>query len=62
MKLQKKYFEILGFLIFLIFYLLFFNLLFPIQDSDTPVYVPGTLIFALLGYWLGGILYEKYIK
>jgi len=62
LKLEKKYVEIIGFLTFLISYLLFFNLLFSVQGSDLPVYAPGTLIFAFFGYWLGGYLYEKYLK
>jgi len=61
-KLDKKQIEVIGFLTFLIFYLLVFNLLFLVKGSDLPIYVPGTLIFALFGYWLGGILYEKYLK
>lgn len=62
LKLSKNQVEILGFLIFLISYLLFFNLLFPVRGSNLPIYAPGTLIFAFLGYWLGGLLYEKYLK
>jgi hypothetical protein len=61
-KPEKIHVEIIGFLIFLVFYILFFNTLFSIKGLGPSIYVPGTLIFALLGYWLGGILYDKYIK
>ncbi|MGA9187036.1 MAG: hypothetical protein WB014_00360 [Methanosarcina sp.] len=62
MKLAKNQIEIIGFLIFLIPYLLFFNLLLPVQGQNLLIYAPGTLIFAFIGYWLGGYLYEKYLK
>ncbi|AKB46106.1 hypothetical protein MSKOL_0329 [Methanosarcina sp. Kolksee] len=62
MKPAKIYFEIIGFFIFLISYILFFNILFSVKGLGPSIYVPGTLLFALLGYWLGGILYEKYFK
>jgi len=56
------YAEIGGFLIFLVFYLVFFNLFFRFEGAGYPVYAPGTLIFAFIGYWLGGLLYEKYLR
>ncbi|RXA21387.1 hypothetical protein EQO05_02905 [Methanosarcina sp. MSH10X1] len=62
MKPGKKFVEIIGFLTFLISYFLFFNLLLPLRGLDSPVYAPGTLIFAFFGYWLGGYLYERYLK
>lgn len=62
MKPEKIHVEIIGFLIFLVFYVLFFNILFSVKGLGPSIYVPGTLIFAILGYWLGGILYDKYIK
>jgi uncharacterized membrane protein YfcA len=54
--------EISGFIIFLLSYLLFFNLFFHFRGSELPIYAPGTLIFAFTGYWLGGYLYDKYLK
>jgi hypothetical protein len=62
LKPTKIQVEIIGFLIFLISYILFFNILFSVKGLGPSIYIPGTLIFALLGYWLGGILYEKYLK
>lgn len=62
LNLTKRQVEIIGFFIFMIFYLLFFNLIFRPQGSDSPVYAPGTLIFAFLGYLLGGYIYDKYLK
>ena len=62
LNLTKKQVEISGFFIFLISYLLFFNLFFRFRGSESPIYAPGTLIFAFLGYWLGGYLYDKYLK
>jgi hypothetical protein len=32
------------------------------QDSEVPIYAQGTLIFALIGYWLSGYLYGKVLK
>jgi len=61
-KLAKIQFEIIGFLTFLISYLLLFNILFSFEGSNHPIYAPGTLIFSLLGYRLGGYLYDKYFK
>jgi hypothetical protein len=62
LNLTKKQVEISGFLIFLFFYLLFFNMFFRSQDSEVPIYAPGALIFALFGYWLSGYLYDKVLK
>jgi hypothetical protein len=62
MHLTKIQVEIGGFLIFLISYLLFFNLFFHFRESELPIYAPGTLIFGFFGYWLGGLLYDKYLK
>jgi hypothetical protein len=60
LSLTKKQFKITGFLIFLISYLAFFNLLHISETSGLPFYAPGTLIFGFLGYWLAGYLYDKY--
>lgn len=62
MKLEKIHAEIIGFLIFLISYILFFNVLLSVKGVGPSIYVPGTLIFAFVGYWLGGILYDKYSR
>jgi hypothetical protein len=62
LKPTKMQAGIAGFFIFLIAYLLFFNLLFVSQDNVRPIYVPGTLIFGFLGYLLTGYLYERYIR
>ncbi|AKB34990.1 hypothetical protein MSSAC_0400 [Methanosarcina siciliae C2J] len=43
------------------FYLVFFNLVFRFKSPGYPIYAPGTLIFAFLGFWLGGYLYDKYL-
>jgi hypothetical protein len=62
LSLTKKYTEIGGFVVFLVLYLAFFNIFFRFEGSGYPIYAPGTLIFAFLGYWLGGLLYEKYLR
>jgi len=62
LNLTKKQIEIGGFLVFLALYLVFFNLAFRFEGSGDPIYAPGTLIFAFLGYWLGGYLYDKYLR
>lgn len=62
MKFEKIYAEIGGFLIFLVLYLAFFNFFFRFKGAEYPVYAPGTLIFAFIGYWLGGLLYDKYLR
>ncbi|MDW5550073.1 hypothetical protein [Methanosarcina sp.] len=62
MKPAKIHAEIIGFLIFLISYILFFNVFLSVKGLGLSIYAPGTLIFALVGYWLGGILYDKYSK
>ncbi|AKB26398.1 hypothetical protein MSMTP_2929 [Methanosarcina sp. MTP4] len=54
--------ELAGFLVFFILYLVIFNLLFRFRGGDSPIFVPGTLLFSLLGYWLGGYLYDRYLK
>lgn len=61
LNLTKRQAEIGGFLVFLFFYLVFFNLVFHFKGPGYPIYAPGTLIFAFLGYWLGGYLYDKYL-
>jgi hypothetical protein len=50
-----------GFFVFLFLYLVFFNLIFRFESPGYPIYAPGTLLFAFLGYWLGGYLYDKYL-
>lgn len=62
LSFTKKYAEIGGFLIFLLLYLAFFNIFFRFEGEGYPIYAPGTLIFALFGYWLGGRLYDKYLR
>lgn len=62
LNLTKKQIEIGGFLVFLVLYLVFFNLVYRFEGPGYPIYAPGTLIFAFLGYWLGGYLYDKYLK
>lgn len=62
LNLTKQYAEIGGFLVFLILYLVFFNLLFSFEETGYPIYAPGTLVFAFFGYWLGGYLYDKFLK
>lgn len=62
LKLSKVQVELAGFFTFLILFLLVFNLLFRLQRGESLIYAPGTLIFSLLGYWLGGYLYDKYLK
>lgn len=32
------------------------------SGSDRVVFVPGTLLFGLVGYWLGGYLYTHYFE
>ncbi len=54
--------ELGGFLVFFILYLLIFNLLFRFRGGNSFIFVPGTLLFSLLGYWLGGYLYDRYLK
>jgi hypothetical protein len=62
LNLKKRYAEIGGFIIFLTLYLVFFNFIFHFEGRGYPIYAPGTLIFAFLGYWLGGLLYDKYVR
>ncbi len=62
LKIGKTQVELAGFLVFFILYLLIFNLFFRLRGGDSPIFVPGTLLFSLLGYWLGGYLYDRYLK
>ncbi|MDD3042014.1 MAG: hypothetical protein PHV51_02660 [Methanosarcinaceae archaeon] len=62
MRPSKVQMELAGFVIFLALYLLGFNMLFRLPEGESPVYAPGTLIFSLLGYWLGGYFHEKIFK
>jgi len=62
LNLTKRQTEIGGFLIFLVLYLAFFNIFFRFEGVGYPIYAPGTLIFAFFGYWLGGYLYDRYLK
>jgi len=39
-----------------------FQFILYVPESKVSFYAPGTAAFALLGYWLGGYIYEKYLK
>jgi hypothetical protein len=62
LHITKIQIQLSGFIIFLISYLLFFNLFIHLPESKVPFYAPGTAAFAILGYWLGGYIYDKYNK
>ncbi|WP_406657254.1 hypothetical protein V7O62_01495 [Methanolobus sp. ZRKC2] len=60
MKITKNKFQILCFLFFSLSYLALINLYFIYSGSDTITFVPGTLVFGLAGYWLGGYVYTHH--
>lgn len=50
------------FVFFSLSYLALVNLYLSYSGPDTLVFVPGTLLFGLVGYWFGGYVYAHYAK
>lgn len=50
----------LCFLFFSLSYLALINLYLSYTNSDMVIFVPGTLLIGLTGYWLGGYVYAHY--
>jgi hypothetical protein len=59
--LTKNQAQVIGFITFVLIYVSAVNLWLHASGSESLVFVPGTLLFGLIGYWLWGYLYSKYI-
>lgn len=60
--ISKVSFQIIFFVLFSLAYVLMVNIYFMQRGSGNWVFVPGTLLVGLLGYWVAGHLYERYSK
>ncbi|AEH60560.1 conserved hypothetical protein [Methanosalsum zhilinae DSM 4017] len=59
-NLSKIHIQLLGFFLFSVVYLAAVNLYFMYTESQTPGFIPGTLIAGVIGYFLLGLFYDKY--
>ncbi len=62
MAISKVYFQIICFIVFSLSYLVIINLYFMSRGNAAWVFAPGTLLFGLVGYWIGAYLYTRYFK
>lgn len=49
-------------MLFSLSYLVMVNLYLMYRGTPTWIFVPGTLLVGLVGYWIGGYLYMRYIR
>ncbi len=60
--MNKVYFQIICFVLFSISYLVIVNLHLLYRGTANWIFVPGTLLVGLAGYWIGGYLYVRYFS
>ena len=60
-KLTKNQAQIIGFITFVLVYLAAVNVWLHIRGSQSLIFVPGTFLFGLIGYWLWGYLHSRYV-
>lgn len=60
MRISKNIFQVLCFLFFSLSYLAVINVYLRFTNSDMVIFVPGTLLIGLAGYWIGGYVYTHY--
>ncbi|MDK2893196.1 hypothetical protein [Methanohalophilus sp.] len=58
MPIDRSKLQLISLAAFLLTYLIIGNILLYRADEFTPVYLPGTLIVGLAGYFAGGIVYD----
>ncbi|ATU08553.1 hypothetical protein [Methanohalophilus portucalensis] len=56
---DKGIFQIIVLITTVMVYVAIVNLIFHMAGGNIPIYAPGTLVVALLGYVLGTYLYSK---
>ncbi len=59
--LTKHQAQIIGFITFILIYVAAVNVWLHTSGSPSLIFVPGTFLFGLIGYWLWGYLYSKYV-
>lgn len=62
MLIEKSKFQLISLATFLLAYLVIGNILLYRAGEFTPVYLPGTLIIGLAGYFAGGFVYDRFYK
>lgn len=61
--MTKQKFQIICFILFIVVYLAGVNLWLVFTGSTSSfIYVPGTFIIGLAGYWIGGYVYTDFIN
>lgn len=61
--ITKQKSQILGFITFLTVYFAGVNLwLISTGSTSSFIYVPGTLLVGLAGYWIGGYVYTEFLS
>ncbi|MCQ6963509.1 hypothetical protein [Methanolobus chelungpuianus] len=58
--ISRVTFQIVFFVLFSLAYVLLVNIYFMQRGSGNWVFVPGTLLVGLVGYWIAGYLYKRY--
>ncbi|MBP2030304.1 hypothetical protein J2755_001238 [Methanohalophilus levihalophilus] len=59
MAIEKNKFQLISLASFLLAYLILGNAWLYLSGNFTPVYLPGTLIIGLAGYFAGGLVYDR---
>ena len=61
--ITKQKFQMITFIIFIAVYFAGVNLwLISTGSTSSFIYVPGTLIVGLAGYWVGSYVYTEYLN
>ncbi|MDI3540272.1 MAG: hypothetical protein PWR29_524 [Methanolobus sp.] len=58
--ISRVTFQIVFFVLFSLAYVLLVNIYFMQKGSGNWIFVPGTLLVGLVGYWVAGYLYRHY--